>query len=255
MKVFRFLIISFSLFIGCTQPTQKSSNQKKFNKDLKTQPSLKPALKNISKGVLANKKINLPFGSELLMNYRFPKSWPNNTDSLIPGSVQDKEGKLNEFYLKLDYVKTVGNLRLDKVEQVKLPYPWEFDASLIKNISTCKYQLPSFGPYECFYVYNESPKSYIIKQKKEIVFDRQPPIWLQAGNLIFFNHANGVCKLLNIYLTVGAPFSGYQRFFYITNNKRILIYETVTEEDDTTFSQKYTIDVLDSGEIKIKENR
>ncbi len=255
MKAILYLIVSFCLFISCSQPKPESNNQKRFAKRVDTLHSVKPLFKNISEEIPANRKINLPFGSELLMNYRFPKSWPNNTDSVIAGSVQDKEVKLDESYYKLDSVKTVGNLRLGKVEQVKLPYFWKFDASLIKNVNTCKYQLPSFGPYECFYVYNRSPKSYIIKEKKGIVFDQQPPIWLQAGNLVLFNPTNGVCKMLNIYLTIAAPFSGYQRYFYITKEKRILIYEIEADEEDTTFSQKYIIDILDNGEIKIKENK
>jgi hypothetical protein len=261
MKGFSILSISVVILTACSgSKTLENKIEKRAETIARNQvkeESLSHPKSNTSKNFRSTAKtVGFPFGSDILMNYKFPKAWVNNNESdSIRNINNEMDNKLIKFYNELNALGGSVKLPFTKVTPVKLDYPWKFNSRLIYQIYNLKYRLPSIGPYECYYVYGEVSVQYMIKEKKGIDFENQKPIWHEAGNLILFNPITKAAKLLNIYLSVAAPFSGYKRLFYINRDKKIHVYDFETDEEDTTFRQTYLISILDNGEIKVLETK
>jgi len=202
-----------------------------------------------SQGIHSSFISGLPFGSSILINFKLPAGWedPLEDNSGNATNLNAKQyRKISMFYRTLNrvkskqlpFIKTVKNIRIGKdslITQYK-----EQDRS-----ATFEYQLPDFGPYQCFYQY-DAGVNFITKDQRQ---------YLQCGNLILYEPKSKEAKILQVYneyIYGGETVSNYQRYFYIDKNKKITIFEVELDELEGGIEKTQEITVSNDGLIKIK---
>ena len=212
-------------------------------------------------------KINasFPFGCEFLVSHKFPKNWEaksyDSTNSKAKYKPHVKEIYKTWFcFDSINLQRTISLPIINKVEFLKIDSAEskDFNDLLLHSIDSCKYRLPDIGIYECYYVYaqpsyssssDSTNKFYEYFNYKKFGYDGY---CIGAGNLILYHRASKSAKLLNLYHTIVEEITSSYRLFYIDKAKTIQIFSSYGRDTEMYIIKKFSISILDNGEIKIK---
>jgi hypothetical protein len=190
-------------------------------------------------------KTNLPFGSPILIDHKFPSHWDYDPDQ-DDGPHEAAFYKLVLFYNHLNKLKPAFILKPSVIKKIPIG-----DDSLIiedkgKFFNKVAYRLPNFGPYKCYYQYDiQNPNTLKSKDLKS---------YTEIGNLILFDQKTKQANILKIYTSyAGQDFlAEHHRFFYISKDKNISIYESRMGEMDGNMKKMQIITVTSEGKIIVK---
>jgi hypothetical protein len=186
----------------------------------------------------------LPLGSDLLLKLNLPVIIPD--DSISPDD-RKRAAQIDAYYASL-HSKAKKKRHHFKVEPIRLTYATPFSDTLIYAIDSVAYQLPDVGPYRCYYLYSRSPNDYI-RKIKQVNFEVRNSYWYDAACLLFVDKKSGVAKSLPVYVDVHEPFSGYSRYFHISESFEITLVDTYADELETTVEKSYKITIKNDGKF------
>ncbi|TZF83776.1 hypothetical protein FW774_09920 [Pedobacter sp. BS3] len=194
-------------------------------------PGLKPPLTG-----------DLPFGSDILANTKFPSKWDTSEEAT------DKDKQIDDLWLQayhyynvIDEKKVISKPNIKNVEYIRLNYPYNFIDSITNSIDSVRYQLPDFGPYKCYY----AQLTYLKAIEK--------PYCREAGNLILYNPETGHAKVINVFFSTEGEIEAEYRLFYIGKNRVIQIFYSKGGELESYFKREFLIRVDDDGKVVIKK--
>ncbi|MDB4998992.1 MAG: hypothetical protein JWR76_69 [Mucilaginibacter sp.] len=202
---------------------------------------------------------SLPFGSPLLVSYKFPKNWKNylkdDKSDLLTNTHKTFE-KCRAYYRHLVDAKVI--VKAPIIKSTKYFHIGE-DADLLKYEkkfkAEFKYKLPDMGHYQVYFEYERVPMDYIYKLMDTAnSFDK---LYYEYANLVLYDVQIQRATILNIYHSYSfkEPTSGELRLFYIDTNKSIQIYEGAEGELDSAMEKAYSVEIEDNGKIIIKKSK
>jgi hypothetical protein len=196
----------------------------------------------------------LPFGCKNLIEYKFPKTWESQGQEPYsqPIGINKEHNKaiyeITKCYNDLNNAKSYLLPIIRKCEYIKLNDKENIPTndSLIYLTKQCKYKLPNFGMYECYYSYN-SGMFVEVREKVTKVYNSE------VGYLVFYDKATGDAKCIKVYdqWNDEETWNSYT-YFFIDVDKSINIFNVTYGETEIEISKNYTIKVKDFGEITIK---
>jgi hypothetical protein len=196
----------------------------------------------------------LPFGCRTIVTYKFPKKWESEGEEPYsdPKGINKEHNnsieKIANCYYELNNANSYLLPYISQSEYIKMGEDdFPSNDSLMYLTKECKYSLPNFGPYECYYSYNSGRYIQTFEHGQDLYNN-------EVGNLIFYDRLTKGAKYINIYNQWhdGETWNA-QRYFFINSEKIIEVFEVVYGETETEFYKSYTIVVKDNGEILIRK--
>ncbi len=224
----------------------------------------------------------LPFGSELLLNHKFPDSTFLSDFDNESNPHQEELYKIWNYYVKeTPYAEDVeGNVlpKTDIIKPIKLSADWYMYGSVFddlkdyfKNpneVKTFTSRLGNIGIYETYYhLFNDGDSSclYPVKEKEIIKY-------CCAKSKYFYCNANGVLVLYNrnkreanvahVYNLTTSDHQMIFRFFHISKSGKIKVYDGFSDgfnrpEGNTIIAnnliERFEITVTETGKINVLE--
>lgn len=200
------------------------------------------------KNVVDSNITKLPFGFNTIITHPFPEKWTVPSDS-TGGYIEplpENEILLNKtakYYEHLIKLKSIVAPKINTIKYVNIDNDSLMKRSLKLINNSFKLRLPNFGPYECYYQHND--------------FSAVDPEgnYNDFGNIILFNPTKKSANVLNVYhlgVYSGEGNGAYWRFFYISNDKKILLFNAGESEGDSYLHKSHEISVKPDGKILIK---
>jgi hypothetical protein len=183
----------------------------------------------------------LPLGSPKLITHLFPPEWETSisVDTTNKGLKPNERefGEVTTYFDQLNKGKSIIPPPIEKFEKININGENSFCVDSNSKM-IFKYRLPDFGNYECFYAYGDFLNEHALSK---IDYSHQ---CFDYGNLIFYNPANKVAKVVKVYylFVTDQTYANY-RFFYIENKHTIKIYESVASEGSCSLEMKFVITV------------
>lgn len=193
-----------------------------------------------------NAKAKLPFGSSILMRYKFSGKWthPPFSADFKPSSLDEKQLiKLQDYYNSLNGIKKKSLMPpVKKIEYIQIGTD-SIITSKSQFKSNFQYQLPDFGPYHCYYKFNQLGDNIVMRNRNVRT----------TGELILYDYKSKEAKVLVIYQSYDyGGIDVYTRYFLIDTNKKVTLYTVDQDETDVTFKRDHEIVILNDGKIHIK---
>jgi hypothetical protein len=201
----------------------------------------------------------LPFGSNILISRKLPNQWTippywdcNKNDSLCPNDTIGR--RLDHFYDSLTQCKSYSLpeiksiVRLYNFKRIEMDPYGRTPQNCIDSILMDSYQIqfPDLGIYSCYYSSKDYPWGRPLKT------GCAPNQYVIFGNLILYDSMSKAAILMPICAMENEECSYMYRYFYITRNKEIIIYEGEGDEENRSLQEKYAITMSSSGKINIK---
>ncbi len=195
-----------------------------------------------------------PFGCSILVTHKFPPHWEASDES------NDSIKKPHEvdffhtsaYYEVMSRAKTFSPPPIEHVEYIKIGDGLACTCTNSLPFDSCRYKLANIGNYEVYYICDDVYEN--------TTFEKSCPAnsCLLYGDLILYDSSTHSAKVLLIYFegssgsgnVKGTPF----RYFYITKEKSIELYDGFCNDAGCEMQNNYSIHVLSTGEIEIKEN-
>jgi hypothetical protein len=184
----------------------------------------------------------LPFGCALLIEHEFPGAWASSIDDVIlPHEKELLEigqctNKINSRLSSL--APMVGEMEYIRVGEYDSLF---IDQTLLLLIDSCKYRLPDFGMYECYYFYSDNRNPWI-----------DSPYRLDVGNLVLIHKPTRKSKVINVYTSLVYQHSALGRHFYISKESEISVFEYYVDDQIQKFTSVTKILISESGECIVQ---
>ncbi|MCF8373176.1 MAG: hypothetical protein K9H64_16270 [Bacteroidales bacterium] len=231
-----------------------------------------------------------PYGPEALVNHIFPED--GFSIYKHPDSIQEPHFK-ELFDIWSFYMNEMSNRFQDgagrvfvlpiitEVEKVYLHSSFSFedrieDFASLNETKTwgdncADYRFPNIGKYQSYYIswYGKQNYSEIEPFPDNMYYNLRNHEDGSYGMLVLYDSLSYKAKFIPVFAFIGAYRTLVFRFFYITKDKRIFIYEGATEQTvtkrhtstenlvdikyDVDLKKRFEIAVLDNGEIKITD--
>lgn len=193
---------------------------------------------------------SLPFGSKILIDFHFPPDW------YIAGSASKKEEVIEDtfinayqFYSELIKRKATIKLPINRLEYIRLNYPYRFLDSITDSTDSIRYQLPNIGPYECYY------SQIVAKGFTSDNLEDEKEICSESGNLILYDPHTHNAKVLNVFFKAESFVLEDTRLFYIDKTGSIQIFNCSGDDESVDFKKEFVINVGKNGEVVIKKGQ
>lgn len=186
----------------------------------------------------------IPFGCANIKKFRIDFLYLDD-DTILTSKINRIQDCYNEINFPKNKKMLTGLKLSDTPEllMVDIYNKKDFEKGLLNFTENVRYRLPDMGPYRVFYASRFSAPH---NEKYEFRFG-------EAGNLILVDSVTNKVKLLNIYLSLSRPDYSFTRYFYISPNQSIELFDTEGGDDFFKVKVKYYIQILPDGEIIIKE--
>ena len=239
------ILFIFFLLTSCGQTTQNNAKPKDSIITERMNPKKSDSVKQVSPKIIFGPDTitPLPFGSEVLLNYKFSKSWetpeadPSN-ENIPPVKDELKYSELFKDFISLNAHQPIAMPAVKKITQIDIDST-NSCYSLKKHSNEVKYHLPDFGPYQVYYQYHR------------IIQDDYINNCTEYADLILYDPQNKEAKVLNIYKQYIEEFYEQDWLFYIDKAKVINIYISDLYTNKQTMRKAFEIHINDRGEIKI----
>jgi hypothetical protein len=195
-----------------------------------------------------------PFGCSILITHKFPEHWEasDEANDTIKKPHEADFFHTSAWYERMAWIKPLPVPPIEKTEIIKIGESTACSCTNVLAADSCRYRLSNIGMYQCYYVSDDVYGNP--------AFEKSCPdnSCLVYGNLVLYDPSTRTAKTILIYYeggsgtgTNGTPY----RYFYITKEKIIELYEGSCNDAGCDMQNKYSIRVLENGEIEIKENK
>ena len=244
MRLFLIMLVFSLQLSSCLEPKSKS-HSKAINDSIEIDSKIEQVknpfkFQNTKEGKPATLKF--PFGNNFLGLFKFPDTilYDESSDALL---FEKKLTTTISNYEKLNNVEIFQLPDINTWKYINIPFITNYKDSIseFKFHQYFNYKLPNIGPYECYYSY------YKLDISKRIY-----PYCFGLGYLIIYNVDNKEATIINIYNLTIDEFNEFRRFFFITTDGQINIYDIVGNELEERLTKKTRLNVNPKGLIKIE---
>ena len=191
----------------------------------------------------------LPFGSDIMVNHKFPDHWEHDySDSEWKQSIDDQKlVDVSVFYMQLPDKKNTFKLPdFKNYAYFKIPYTVEINDSIpdFKKSIYFNYRLPDIGPYQSYYVgysLDFNPSEF--------------PRYMGLGYLLLYDKVKEKITVINIYNNVIDQYNTFNRFFYISKNYSIMLYDTTGNDTFFQFNAIHELQIDEQGKVTLKKTK
>lgn len=211
---------------------------------------VKTNYRKIPRETLPQQNVSLPFGCNDLMPFTlsdYVTVYNQYNEDPIRDSIYRRFARLHDCYWEINRAATISHPLFSNVKHLKLEVPYQFKDLATFLIDSVRYRLPNIGPYQCYYSYQVAaqPDTAEVSMEEEELTSRS------AGNLIFYNPADKSTTAITIYLEIEAFERGISRFFFIGDDKEIIVYDFKGDEVDVDIIKRHVIKVDEQGRISM----
>ena len=227
------IILFCFLFAACSNNTSPSMNQISDSTSV-----YKPD--SVSKQAVS-------FGDSILTTFIYPKKWdpdPKNYGRLLK-SQENEFNSIAAFYANLMKGINITLPPIKRIEHVNIGEEKYCTCTDSIPMDSCRFKL-SIGKYQCYYItsYIYSNESYLKKCNNNCT---------SFGKLLVYDQLTQTAKALSIYYEGNGEQNSSFRYFYISKEGTIQIYEGSCYDDGCSMKHSYSINLSETGEVKINQ--
>jgi hypothetical protein len=233
-----FLLIMACAIVGCKPKTPVNSDEvassyHTSNDTLKQDKTAGVPFRGIEKIM----NTSLPFGSSLLIEHKFPEAF--KIANVVSGDTgtnihQQKLEEVSVWYSKVNQSEACSPPAIADTIYLNIPVQSKklriAHAYVKSSLDSFRFKLPGVSKYQCYYSYERS-----------------------CGNLILYDTALKAARVLPIYYEGEGEFETLTRYFFITKEFRIKIFEERCGEESCGIRSVSDITIGENGEIQISE--